>query len=126
MRLPRLKLQVRFRTLVIIVALAAVGLGTVLWMDRRASHFRRVAMDYRDMAKLDEITAALEVGRAEVAEEARADLAGPDSPVIHLARNRRYAAIEAYRRVLQRRYEYAAAHPWFPIGPDPPAPEFRD
>ena len=126
MRLPRPRLQVRLRTLVILVALAAVGLGTVLWMDRRASHFRRVAMDYRDMAKLDEISAALEVGRAEVAEVARAEVSGPDLPVIHLARSRRHAAIAAYRRVLQRRYEYAAAHPWFPIGPDPPAPEFRD
>ena len=126
MRLPRPRLQVRLRTLVILVALAAVGLGTVLWMDRRASHFRRVALHYRGIAKLDEISAVLEVGRAEVAEEARADLAGPDSPVIHPARSREYAAIAAYRRVLQRRYEYAAAHPWLPIGPDPPAPEFRD
>ena len=100
MRLPRPRLQVRLRTLVILVALAAVGLGSVLWMDRRASHFRRVAMNYRDMAKLDEISAALG--------------------------SRRCAVIGAYRRVLQRRYEYAAAHPWFPIGPDPPAPEFPD
>jgi len=118
MRLPRPRLQVRLRTLVIFVALAAVGLGSVLWMDRRASHFRRVAMDYRDMAKLDESQAVIEVGRAEVA--------GPDSSVAHLARSRRYAAIAAYRRMLQRRYEYAAAHPWFPIGPDPPVPEFPD
>jgi len=84
----------------ILVALAAIGLGSMRWMDRRASHFRRVAMDYRDMAKLDEISSAI---------------AGP-----------RYAAIAVYRRALQRRYEYAATHPWLPIGPDPPPPRFPD
>ena len=93
MRFPRPRLLVRLRTLMILVALVALGLGCVLWMDRRASHFRRVAMDYRDMAKLDEIQAALG--------------------------SRQCASIAAYRRVLQRRYEYAAAHPWFPIGPGP-------
>ena len=118
MRLPRPRLQVRLRTLVILVALAAVGSGSVVWMDRRASHFRRVAMDYRDMAKLDEIQAALEVLQAGVA--------GPDSSVGHLARSRRCAAIAAYRRALQGKYEYAAAHPWIPLGPDPPPPMFPD
>jgi hypothetical protein len=59
------------------------------------------------MAKLDEIQAAIYSAR---------------DP----ASSRRYAAIAAYRRVLQRRYEYAAAHPWFPMGPDPPTPEFPD
>jgi hypothetical protein len=103
---------------VILVALAGSGLGFMRWMDRRASQFRRVAMDYRDMAKLDEIQAAIEVGRAEVA--------GTDSSVGHLARSRRYAAIAAYRRMLQRRYEYAAAHPWIRLGPDPPPPMFPD
>jgi hypothetical protein len=85
---------------VILVALAAVGLGSVFWIDRRASHFRRVAMDYRDMAKLDEIQAAFG--------------------------SRRNAAIGAYRRALQRKYEYAAAHPWLPVGPDRPPPMFPD
>jgi hypothetical protein len=88
------------RTLVILVALAASGLGFMRWVDRRASHFRRVAMDYRDMAKLDEIQAAFG--------------------------NRRNAAIAAYRRALQGKYEYAAAHPWIPLGPDPPPPMFPD
>jgi hypothetical protein len=79
---------------VILVALVSIGLGSRLWMDRRAGHFRRVAMDYRDMAKLDEIQAAIHGSR-------------------------RYAAVAAYRRALQRKYEYAAAHPWLPIRPDP-------
>jgi hypothetical protein len=84
----------------ILVALAATGLGFMRWMDRRASQFRQVAMDYRDMAKLDEISAALG--------------------------SRRCAVIGAYRRVLQRNYEYAAAHPWIPLGPDPSLPPLPD
>jgi hypothetical protein len=83
---------------VILVALVAMGLGFVLWMDRRASHFRQVALDYRDMAKLDEISAAI-------------------------SGSRRFAASGVYRRTLQRKYEYAAAHPWLPVGPDPPFTE---
>ena len=76
-----------------LVALAAIVLGAFTWMDRRARHFRRVAMDYRDMAKLDEIQAAFG--------------------------SRRNGAIAAYRRTLQRKYEHAAAHPWLPFGPEP-------
>jgi hypothetical protein len=57
-RLPRPRYQLRLRTFLILIALVAVGLGGLLWMDRRARHFRRVAMGYRVMAKLDEISAA--------------------------------------------------------------------
>ena len=71
MRLPRLRF--RLRTLLILIALAAIVLGTFVWMDRRASDFRRLAMDYRDMAKLDEIQSAI-------------------------SGERRYAVIAAYRR----------------------------
>jgi hypothetical protein len=59
MRLLGPRCRLRLRTLLILVALVAIGLGGLKWMDRRARHFRRVAMDYRDMAKLDEIQAAL-------------------------------------------------------------------
>jgi hypothetical protein len=52
------------------------------------------------MAKLDEIQAALG--------------------------SRRCAVIGAYRRVLQRKYEYAVAHPWIPLGTDPPRPPLPD
>src|SRR5260370_6366910 len=111
MRLPRLRYSLRLRTLIILVALAASGLGFMRWMDRRASQFRRVAMDYRDMAKLDEIQAAIEV--------LQAGGAGPDSSVEHLPRSRRGAVIGAYPPVLPREDEYTPAHPWLPLRPDP-------
>jgi hypothetical protein len=100
MRLPRPPYRLRLRTILILVALVAIGLGGRKWMDRRGRHFRRVAMDYRDMAKLDEISAALG--------------------------SRHSAPIAAYRRTLQRKYEYAGAHPWLPVEPDPPPPQFAD
>jgi hypothetical protein len=84
------------RTLLVLIAIVAGGLGGRRWMDRRARHFRRLALDYRDMAKLDEISAALG--------------------------HRQFGPIAAYRRMLQKKYEYAAAHPWLPVRPDPPPP----
>ena len=92
MRRPRFRL----RTLLILVAVVAVGLGGVLWMDRRAHHFRRIATEYRDMAKLLEISAA--TGSRQF---------GPDA---------------VYCRALQRKYEYAASHPWLPVAPDQTEP----
>jgi hypothetical protein len=29
----------------------------------------------------------------------------------------------AYHDAMRRKYVYAAAHPWFPVAPDPPEPE---
>jgi hypothetical protein len=47
------------RSLLILVALVAVALGGMRWVDRRASDFRRLALDYRDSAKLSEISFAI-------------------------------------------------------------------
>jgi hypothetical protein len=92
---PRRCSQIRLRTLVILIAIVAIGQGGVRWMERRAREFRRLAMEYRDMAKLDEISAAVTGGQ-------------------------QFARIGAYRRFLQRKYEYASTHPWLPVQPDPP------
>jgi hypothetical protein len=94
MRLPRP--LYRMRSLLILVALVAVALGGMRWMERRASDFRRLALDYRDSAKMSEV--AFAVG------------------------NRRFGPFAVYQRKLQRKYEYAAAYPWLPVPPDPPPP----
>jgi hypothetical protein len=94
MRLPRP--IYRTRSLLILVALVAAALGGMRWMDRRASDFRRLALDYRDSAKMNEI--AFAVG------------------------NRHLGPAAVYQRRLQRKYEYAAAYPWLPVPPDPPQP----
>jgi hypothetical protein len=94
MRLPRL--LYRMRSLLILIALEAVALGGIRWVDRRASYFRRLAWDYRDSAKLSEISFA--------------------------TGDRRLGPVAVYQRKLQRKYEYAATHPWFPVPPDPPPP----
>jgi hypothetical protein len=82
------------RSLLNLVALVAVALGGMRWMKHRASDFRRLALDYRDSAKMSEI--AFAVG------------------------NQRFGPIAVYQRTLQRKYESAAAHPWLPVPPDPP------
>jgi hypothetical protein len=94
MRLPRR--VYRMRSLLILVALLAVAWGVIRWMERRASDFRRLALDYRDSAKMGEI--AFAVG------------------------NQHFGPFAVYQRKLQRKYEYAAAHPWLPVRPDPPPP----
>jgi hypothetical protein len=96
MRLPRPPYRIRTRSLLTLVALVAFALGGVRWMERRASHFRRLALDYRDSAKMSEI--AFAVG------------------------NRQFGPWAVQQRKLQRKYEYAAAHPWLPVPADPPPP----
>ena len=94
MRLPRP--VYRMRSLLILVALVAVALGVMRWMERRASDFRRLELDFRDSAKMNEISFA--IGNPQC---------GPWA---------------VYQRKLQRKYEYAATHPWLPVPPDPPPP----
>jgi hypothetical protein len=96
MRLPRPPYRFRLRSLLILVALVAIGLGGMRWTSRRASEFGRLALDYRDSAKMSEVAFA--------------------------TGNRRLGPIAVYQRKLQRKYEYAAAYPWLPVAPDPPPP----
>jgi hypothetical protein len=84
--------------LMIAVALVASAIGAAKWMERRSSHFQRCALDYRDMAKMDEISAAISGSQA-------------------------YKQLGAHRRMLQRKYERAARYPWLPVEPDPPQPK---
>jgi hypothetical protein len=65
-------------------------------MERRASDFRRLALDYRDSAKMSEISFAIG--------------------------NRHLGPVAAYQQNLQRKYEYAAAYSWLPVPADPPPP----
>ena len=81
MRLPRSRFQLSLRTLVILVVLTAMGSGTWIWMVRRMSDFRRLALDYRDMAKLDEIQSAFGYRRyAEIAAYRRCSKGSTSTP----------------------------------------------
>lgn len=91
MRLPRFRL----RTLLIVVAVVAVGFG--LWHRSQrlskvaALHRRRIAMVW--MADLELLTKGWT----------------PEK--------------QNWHREMSGKYDYYAAHPWLPVPPDPPEPK---
>ena len=106
MRLPRFHL----RTLLLIIALAAVLLAVVAWLGRRRSDFLQCATYHAELGRYG------------------GDVFG-DGVVLQfdpMTRERvitSLAKIEHHARLAEK-YQYAAAHPWLAVAADPPEPRW--
>ena len=141
MRLPRL--QLRIRTLLILVGLVATLLGAEL-TRRRAIEYRLMANDYRIEAdyharsvagskKIQQMWLELAKKREDQANDPNETReAGVYSEELRnffrrsAAEASRKADIEGalalYHEALQRKYERAVGRPWVTVPPDPPEP----
>jgi hypothetical protein len=88
--------QLRFglRGQMVVVAVVAIGLGLSAWMQRRGAHFRALYVYHIN-----------QVG-----------LVSSPKPWPHEVR-------AIYHLAMGEKYRTAALRPWFPVAPDPPAPE---
>jgi hypothetical protein len=108
MRLPRYRL----RTLLIAVAVAALGMGTIVGLARRRESYLRQAAQHRKLSS-DARLYAMSIDR-------RYLHWGPSEP--------ERAEMVAYERrgddhaALQAKCERAARYPWLPVDPDRPEP----
>ena len=111
MCLPRYRL----RTLLIAVAVAALGMGTIVGRSagragesyfRQAAHHRKLSNDAR--------LYAMSIDR-------RYLHWGPSEP--ERAEMAAYERRGDYHAALQAKYERVARYPWLPIDPDPPSPD---
>src|SRR4051794_41783878 len=101
--------RVRLRTLMIVVAIAALLFGGVLEAGRRRARFRQLERHYM-WEQMDAGFATLLMESFE-----RDPSVGPRK----LAAARR---LEAYYGRLRAKYERATRYPWLPVPPDPPPP----
>jgi hypothetical protein len=107
MHMPRYHL----RTLLIAVAVAALGMGTIAGLvRRRESHLRRAA-HHRKLSNDASFSAWLIDHRYRW---------GPSEP--ERAEMADYERRDHYHAALQANYECAARYPWLPVEPDPPEP----
>jgi hypothetical protein len=117
--MPRLRVRVSLRWVLITVAVAEAAAGMVL-LRSRAEGFRERALYHASEAGLFRIHArlwdqAVSEGCTEIPPDAT-----PEEYAWGAARCRRRAAYEA---ALGAKYERAAARPWLPVAADPPAPD---
>ena len=96
MRLPRARLRFTVRRMMVAVAVVAcIFWASLLIMERR----RRFLM----------IAGSLRM---------------PDARFLRYRDNAVYELrLARWHDEMQAKYEFAAAHPWLPVAPDPPAPE---
>src|SRR4051794_10012723 len=102
MRPPRFGL----RTLMIIIALLGLFLGSVAWlvrMGRKAAQLRQIAQRHA----IAEAANHVRVYRRWNGHMMHDEAPGPKS---------------AYHAAMRRKYEHAARSPWRPVEPDPPPP----
>jgi hypothetical protein len=92
-RLPRVRFTVR--RLMVAVAVVGITLGALAACRSRSARFREIRDRHR---------AAMIVGF---------EAPGEAAPAARLD----------WHRAIERKYEYAARHPWLPVAPDPPEPE---
>jgi hypothetical protein len=135
----------------IVVAVVALALGLVAGLERRRELFRRRADDYalqeawaKDRADICERLAPrwwryAREGRRDldwihgVDSQTLAEHQAMDINVIRASYEKTARRCEAkavvararisYAALLRLKYEYAAAHPWLPVEPDPPEPK---
>jgi hypothetical protein len=108
MRLPRYRL----RTLLIAVAVAALGIGTIVGLARRRDSYLRQAAHHRELGS-DAWMHASSIER-------RYLHWGPSEP--ERAEMAAYERRGDYHAALQAKYERAARYPWLPVEQDRPEP----
>ena len=108
MRLPRYRL----RTLLIAVAVAALGMGTIVGLARRREYYLRQAAHHRKLSD-DAQLYAMSIERRYLHWR-------PSEP--ELAEMAAYERRSDYQAALQAKYERAARYPWLPVEPDRPEP----
>jgi hypothetical protein len=117
MRLPRVRIMVRW--ILVGVALVEVAAGFAV--------VRRRSDDFRDRARFHATETGLFLARARLWEDGPnvgcTDIPPDASPEECAQGARRCRLRAAYQAALSRKYERAATHPWLPIAADPPAPE---
>jgi hypothetical protein len=108
MRLPRYRL----RTLLIAVAVVALGMGTIVGLARPRESYLRQATQHRKLSN-----------------DARLYVMSIDHRYLHWGPSEpertEMAAYERrgdYHAALQAKYERAARYPWLPVDPDRPEP----
>jgi hypothetical protein len=104
MRLPKF----RIRTVMIAVAVLAIALGGLAGLQQlgqRMQRFRALARNHRQQG----IVNRLRLEGLVAHQAAKADI-------------ERYRTRADYHDALNRKYEYAARHPWLPVSSDPPEP----
>jgi hypothetical protein len=104
MRVPKF----RIRTLMIAVAVLGIafgGLAGLQQMSQRSVTLRALARNHRHRGLVNRLTLELLVAQR----AAKAD-------------TERYRMRAEYHNALDRKYEYAARHPWLPVSSDPPEP----
>jgi hypothetical protein len=107
MRLPRYRL----RTLPIAVAVAALGMGTIVGLARRRESYLRRAAQHRKLSNDARLYAIFIDRRLHW---------GPSEP--ERAEMAAYERRGDYHAALQAKYERAARYPWLPVDPDRPEP----
>ena len=108
MRLPRYRL----RTLLIAVAVAALGMGTIVGLARRRESYLRQAAHQRKLSNEARLYAS--------SIDRRYLHWGPSEP--ERAEMAAYERRGDYHAALQAKYERAARSPWLPIEQDRPEP----
>jgi hypothetical protein len=107
MQLPRLRFRIRW--MMTVVALVAVLMGGFRLWRLRESYRQQAAWHRR-----------LEVSSGRIARYAGAmSRIGIEPPGAGAALSKR----AEYRAKMRQKYEQAAARPWLPVEPDPPAPK---
>ena len=118
MRIPRPRFSLR--GLMIAVAIQAVAMGGVAiyhrWQDYRCRSLVYAEFERDEAASLDD-------GRTGLCGLYRMSLSAEDRRAAVASYRQYRLEITAYYRSMRRKYEYAAAHPWIIVEPDPPFPE---
>ena len=126
MPLPRVRFTVR--RMMIVVALVAVLLGGASAVDRltrRQAAFARRAVAWETRREIyDGGVWELRCGRY-AGDESILGKSGsytPPTPETRAVLIARFHALTTYCDAMKRKYERAAARPWYPVEPDPPRP----
>ncbi|MGO9917321.1 MAG: hypothetical protein ACLQIB_21805 [Isosphaeraceae bacterium] len=106
--MPRLCVRFTMRRMMAAVAVMAVAMGTVEGLRRRRASFLRRASECSQKAGYAGMAKQVAWFNNRWAYDQRADTA--------------YDHLGEHYNALRVKYEQAAAHPWWFVGPDPPEP----
>jgi hypothetical protein len=108
MRLPRFRLRITVRRLMVAVAVVALLIGVGVEVERRRERYSRLARQHAVVR--DELHKFLMI-------------VPPSASVEFFGDRKAIAALVGYHGRLKEKYERAARDPWFPVEPDPPEPK---